>query len=132
MTTVRSSYDELFSLSWRLRGLIVTLRHARDTIRSESFEVELWNAQKDSEFMPMVRSLQRYMRTRCAKEIIVTMIDTFLFYWQHVIDAFARETPEWRITHIEFIQERIEHARWIDGTIREEMRSLEERMRQYP
>lgn len=130
MNTLNDLYDVLFYMSWRLRRVHGNFRYSRDTIRNETFEIELWNHQFQTDFTPMCRLLERYMLMRDANQNIVVTLDTYMFYWHHVIDAFARETPEWRIANIDFIQERIDHAQWLDEIIRDEMQTISERMRQ--
>lgn len=128
MNTIRDTYDVLFSLSWRLRRVNGNLRYSRDTIRSDGFEIDLWNHQFQSDFIPMYRLLERYMNMPLANREVITDLDMFMYFWHHLIDAVARETSEWRVRNIELVKERIVHAQWSDDLIREEMQRLSENM----
>lgn len=129
MDSDRENHDLLFAISWRLRRVEGNLRFSRDTMRREALEIDLWNHQKRADMIPMYRLLHEYRHTRNSNQMIIANLEVFLFYWHHVIDAFARETPAWRINNIELVQERIVHALDLDEIIRAEIGILTERMR---
>lgn len=128
MNNDRAVYDILFNMSWRMRRIHGNLRFSRDTIRNETFELDVWNHQFQTDFVPMCRALERYRATGNANQMVVGVYEEYLFYWHHVIDAFARETPAWRIANIDLLQERIDYVPWVDEIIREEMRVIHERI----
>lgn len=130
METNRQARSILFSFAWRLRRLCVTLEHAKRTARSGNFSIEDWTFQNSNELNAIVNLYRRYGSLENRSETVLEHYRIFHFYWQHVIDCFTRETPIWRRDHVNFLQEQIDQANWLETIIREEMRILEVRYAQ--
>lgn len=123
MANNREINSTLLAMLHGLRSIRIAWIHARDMIvTNQLFEREHWQQVNYDFHRAMGRLVQQYQEIPNHNVILIGYFRVFNFYWEHVIDCFQRETPQWRINNIALLNERIEQSELLEEQIREEMR----------
>lgn len=97
----------LVAMKWKIVSIQQNFGYYQRMLQDGNFHVGDWNSFNETNMREMVELMDTYQRMANANLQLVGFYRIYQFYWHHAADAFARETPAWRMNNLHFLEERV-------------------------
>lgn len=107
MATLRETCTIVNNLSTLMNTVLGELERFQLSIVHYQFDNDLWEHSNINYQTEMQRLMNQYANAFGRDESLIAQYNLFHVFWYNLTDLYARETAQWVVDHVKFIDEHI-------------------------